>query len=247
MSHDKRLIAITGATGGIGAAIAEAFIADGDAVALHDLRPGPAVERLRAAAEKSDAPLVLTTGDISVREHAAEWILDTERALGPVDVLVTCAGILRCDTPSSEVTWDEWDQTMDVNLTGTWACIRGVIPSMLERRRGRIITISSELALTGADKFAAYCASKGAVVGLTKALARELAPHGILVNSVAPGPVETSLIDGIADNTAEERARLPLRRFGDPGEVASVVHYLAGDGASLMVGQVVSPNGGAVI
>ncbi len=115
---------------------------------------------------------------------------------------------------------------------------------MLERRRGRIITISSELALTGADKFAAYCAFKGAVIGLTKALARELAPHGVLVNSVAPGPVETSLIDGIADNTAEERARLPLRR---PGEVASVVHFLASERASLMVGQVVSPNGGAVI
>lgn len=243
----RRVVAITGASGGIGAAIAARFVQDGEDVAMHDLRRGPVVDALAATAAGKGGRITFTSGDVADRRHTASWIRHTQEAWGPIDVLVTCAGILECDTPSERVTHEEWDTVMAVNVTGTWACVQAALPAMLEAGSGRIITISSELALTGADKFAAYCASKGAIVGLTKALARELAPRGVLVNSVAPGPVETTLIEGIADNTAEERARLPLRRFGEPDEIASVVHFLAGAGGSLMVGQVVSPNGGAVI
>jgi len=119
---------------------------------------------------------------------------------------------------------------------------------MIERRSGRIINVSSELGLIGYPTYAAYCASKGGIIALTKAVAKEVAPHGILVNSVAPGPVETDmLIRDTIEYNEETREQIPLRRFGKPDEIAAVIEFLAGDGGSFMVGQVVSPNGGTAI
>jgi 3-oxoacyl-[acyl-carrier protein] reductase len=119
---------------------------------------------------------------------------------------------------------------------------------MIARRSGRILTVSSELGLIGFPTYAAYSASKGAIIALTKSLARELAPHGILVNSVAPGPIETDMLryDTVEYND-ETREQVPLRRFGQPDEIARVVEFLAGEGGDFMVGQVVSPNGGTAI
>jgi 3-oxoacyl-[acyl-carrier protein] reductase len=119
---------------------------------------------------------------------------------------------------------------------------------MLSRRGGRIVNVSSELGLIGFPTYAAYCASKGGVIALTKAVAKEVAPSGVLVNSVAPGPVETDMLvrDTIEFND-ETREQIPLRRFGQPDEIARVIEFVAGAGGDFMVGQVLSPNGGTAI
>ena len=135
---------------------------------------------------------------------------------------------------------------MEVNVTGTFSILKAALPLM--KAGGRVITISSELALTGAPEQAAYCASKGAVTSLTKALAREFAPKGILINSVAPGPTATEMLLAVESYASGEEAKaLPLKRYGTPEEIAAVVEALAGEAGTYMVGQVISPNGGAVI
>jgi 3-oxoacyl-[acyl-carrier protein] reductase len=185
--------------------------------------------------------------DVSDPKEATQFIEESERFFGRIDVLVNNAGILR-STPTHEVTQEEWDEVISVNLGGTWYCLRAALPGMVERRSGRIINVSSELGLIGYPTYAAYCASKGGIIALTKAVAKEVAPHGILVNSVAPGPVETDmLIRDTIEYNEETREQIPLRRFGKPDEIAAVIEFLAGDGGSFMVGQVVSPNGGTAI
>jgi len=137
---------------------------------------------------------------------------------------------------------------LDVNLTGTWNVIQAGLAGMLERGTGRIVTISSEIGLAGLERYAAYAASKGGIIALTKALARELAPRGICVNSVAPGPIEAGmLLTEAAYSDDWLAAHVPLGRWGRASEVAATVALLAGDEGGYFVGQVLSPNGGTVI
>ena len=198
-------------------------------------------------ARRQGGEALLVKADLSDSNEAARFIEESERFFGRIDVLVNNAGILR-STPTHKVTQEEWEEIVSVNLGGTWWCLRAALPGMLERRSGRIINVSSELGLIGYPTYAAYCASKGGIIALTKAVAKEVAPHGILVNSVAPGPVETDMLiyDTIEYND-ETREQVPLRRFGKPDEIAAVIEFLAGEGGSFMVGQVVSPNGGTAI
>ena len=235
----ERVIAITGAGRGIGLATARRFAAAGDRLALNYRRSGTALQELDGA--------LLSQGDIAKREDAERFIAETEERYGQIDVLVTNAGILY-STASHEVPPEEWIETIATNLSGTWWCIRAALPGMVARGAGRIITVSSELGLIGFPTYAAYSASKGGIIALTKSLAKELAPLGILVNSVAPGPVVTDMIvhDTIEYND-ETREQIPLRRFGEPEEIAAAIEFLAGPGGDFMVGQVVSPNGGTAI
>ncbi|GAB6402694.1 3-oxoacyl-[acyl-carrier-protein] reductase [Pseudomonas sp. MHK4] len=185
--------------------------------------------------------------DISHPESAAGIIREAESRYGRVDVLINNAGRLVSATVE-QTTWAQWEQMISTNLGGTWACMQAVLPGMLARGQGRIINISSELGLIGFPTYAAYCASKGGVIALTKAVAKEVAPKGVLVNSVAPGPIETDmLINDTIEFNDETRASLPLRRFGKPDEIAAMVHALAGPAGDYMVGQIISPNGGAAI
>jgi 3-oxoacyl-[acyl-carrier protein] reductase len=235
-----RVIAITGAGRGIGLATARRFAAAGDRLALNDRRSGDALRDLSEEA-------LLSEGDVSKREDAQRFIAEAEDHYGAIDVLITNAGILH-STPSHEVPPHEWEDTIATNLSGTWWCIRAALPGMMRRGRGRIITVSSELGLIGFPTYAAYAASKGGIIALTKSLAKELAPLGILVNSVAPGPVVTDmLVHDTIEYNDETREQIPLRRFGEPDEIAAAVEFLAGPGGDFMVGQVVSPNGGTAI
>jgi 3-oxoacyl-[acyl-carrier protein] reductase len=167
--------------------------------------------------------------------------------LGGLDVLVNNAGI---DTVSTlvEMPVSMWQQMMDVNLTSVFLCTRAVLPTMIAQRSGRIINLGSQLGLEGTDRMAHYCAAKAGVHGFTKALAYELAPHNINVNAVAPGPIETPLLETIPQDWLDKkRASIPLGRFGRVEEVTPTVVLLASDGGSYYTGATLNVSGGDVM
>jgi NAD(P)-dependent dehydrogenase (short-subunit alcohol dehydrogenase family) len=242
-----RVVAITGASRGIGLAIAARFAAHGDQLALNYLDTAENLAEVIATACARGGDGVAIQADVSQHQQARAFIAAAESRYGRIDVLINNAGIL-ISVPSEQCSWDQWQRTIAVNLSGTWSCLNAVLPGMMRRRSGRIINISSELGLIGYPSYAAYCASKGGVIALTKAVAKEMAPYGVLVNSVAPGPVETNmLIEDSNEYHDAARSQIPLGRFGQPQEIAAMVEAIAGDAGSFMVGQIVSPNGGAAI
>jgi 2-hydroxycyclohexanecarboxyl-CoA dehydrogenase len=213
---------VTGAGGGIGGASADTLEAAGMDVA------------------RTDLPL-----DVADADAVAELVMSIERDRGPIEVLVNCAGHLT-ETPIADISDAEWRRMLRVHLGGTWHTCREVAPRMAARGRGAIVNTSSELALCGAELHAHYCAAKGAIVGLTKSLALELADRGVRVNAVAPGATDTALLTGTW-RTPEYLGSLPLRRLSTPAEIAASVAFLASDAAAYVTGIVLSPNSGAVI
>jgi 2-hydroxycyclohexanecarboxyl-CoA dehydrogenase len=213
---------VTGAGGGIGGASADALEAAGMEVA------------------RTDLPL-----DVADADAVAGLVARTEQELGPIEVLVNCAGHLTA-TPIADISDAEWRRMLRVHLGGTWHTCREVAPRMAARGRGAIVNTSSELAFCGAELHAHYCAAKGAIIGLTKSLALELAGRGVRVNAVAPGATDTALLTDTW-RTAEYLGSLPLRRLSTPAEIAATVAFLASDAASYVTGIVLSPNSGAVI
>jgi 3-oxoacyl-[acyl-carrier protein] reductase len=243
----QRVIIVTGAGRGIGMAVARRFAAAGDLLVLNDRQFGNEAADIIGQVKSSDSEVTFVTGDVSRTEDVSALVEAATARYGRIDVLVNNAGVL-LSKASVDTTAEDWARVIGINLTGTWNCLHAVLPGMIERRAGRIINISSELGLIGFATYAAYCASKGGVIALTKAVAKEVAPHGVLVNTVAPGPIETHMLkyDTVEYND-ETREQIPLRRFGQPDEIAAAVEFLAGSGGSYMVGQVVSPNGGTAI
>ncbi|MBV9998865.1 MAG: SDR family oxidoreductase [Verrucomicrobia bacterium] len=227
-----RSVVVTGGRSGIGRAIVEAFRANGDRVAVLDLISGDDVIRVDVADEGS------------VRAAFA----DARERLGPIDILINSAGLLT-ESPLAEMSLSMWNETIRVDLTGVFLCCREVVGSMRHQKWGRIINISSQLGIKGGIGLSHYSASKAGVIGLTKSLALELAPDNVLVNSIAPGPIETPLVAGISEGwKAAKRAELPLGRFGRPEEVAPAAILLASDpGGNLFVGQTLGPNSGDVM
>lgn len=227
-----RAVVVTGGASGIGQAIAEAFRANGDRVAVMDRAPDEGSIRVDVADEAS------------VREAFAA----ARELLGPVHVLVNSAGLLT-ESALEDMTLPMWNETISVDLTGVFLCCREVVGQMRSQGWGRIINIASQLAIKGGTGLSHYSAAKAGVIGLTKSLALEMAPHNVLVNSIAPGPVATPLVDGISESwKAAKRAELPLGRFGTPAEVAPTALLLASDpGGNLFVGQTLGPNSGDVM
>ncbi|HEV2092693.1 MAG TPA: SDR family oxidoreductase [Rubrobacter sp.] len=223
---------VTGAASGIGAAVASRLADAGWRVAGLDLRES-----------ETDLSLAADVTDAAAVRAAAER---AERELGPVSLLVTVAGYYEM-VPVSEIGIEAWRRMLTVHLGGTRNACAAVLGSMIGRGSGRIITISSELALAGGEDDAHYAAAKGAIIGFTKSLAAEVADRGVLVNSVAPGPTDTPLL--APDSPWREPAyleTLPLRRLVLPEEIAETVLFLAEEG-DYFCGQVLSPNAGAVI
>lgn len=227
---DDRTALVVGGASGIGRAIAEAFEREGARVAV---------------ADRAGAPVPLDVTDEDSVRAAVERVT---RELGRIDVLVNSAGILT-EAPLVEMDAATWAETIAVDLTGVFLCCRHVVPGMVRRRSGRVINIASQLGIKGGRSLTHYAAAKAGVIGLTKSLALEVAEHGVLVNAIAPGPIETPMVAGITEDwKVAKRAELPLRRFGTPEEVAPTAVLLASDpGGNLFVGQTLGPNSGDVM
>ena len=245
----SRVAVVTGAASGIGLGVAQRFAVEGDRVALLD-RDAEAAER--AAAELREQGLTALAFEVDVADwsavgHAFERV---RAEVGPVGVLVTSAGVESFDAVLA-ITPEMWGRLLAVNLTGTFTCIQAALPDMIDARWGRIVTISSSSAQSGAPHMAHYAASKGGVIGLTKALARELASDGVTVNTIPP-----SLVDTPMARHAEARglvsvdamaALVPLGRAGTPDDIAGACSFLCSDAGSYITGQVIGVNGGMYI
>lgn len=239
LSGKKALV--TGAAGGIGKAVAVA-LADAEArVGVSD------VASLDEVVATIGSDVYAEQADLLKEEEIGRMVRNAVHALNGLDILVQCAGVNR-EMPLIDTTAADFDWLMGVNLRGLFLCGREVIRVMVAAGGGRIINISSDLAYLGRRNFSPYCASKGAVLSLTKAWARELAPD-ILVNAIAPGPIDTPLL-GFEDKSDELKAAElanPLGRIGQPEEVAAMAVFLAGPSASFITGQAIGVNGGAVM
>lgn len=242
-----RTALVTGALGAIGSAIVDDLGAAGASIGLHHL--GQSDEAARRVAELRDRGIRAHAVEADVRDwdRAAAMVSELEDELGPVEILVNNAGYM---TPAgfTEMSLEEWQRTIDVDLTGVFVCSRQVVPGMARRGGGVIVNVSSQLAFKGARDYTSYCAAKAGVIGLTRAMARELGP-AIRVNAVAPGPVDTPFIAPWAtEEWRTERTRdLVTGRLAEAREVAPAVTFLASPGGSLLHGQTLHINGGGVM
>jgi 3-oxoacyl-[acyl-carrier protein] reductase len=238
---------VTGAASGIGAAIADAYAAEGANLLLADRdadRLAAAVERHTAAGTRAAGVVV----DVTDADQTKAMVEQCLAEFGRIDILVNCAGMLT-EAPLVEMPVEMWDDMIAVDLRSVFLCCRWAVPHMVAQGSGRVINVASQLGIKGGEGLVHYSAAKAGVIGLTKALAREVAPHGVLVNAIAPGPVFTPLVDGISEDwKAAKQAELPLGRFGIPAEVAPTAVLLASDpGGNLYVGQTLGPNSGDVM
>jgi NAD(P)-dependent dehydrogenase (short-subunit alcohol dehydrogenase family) len=243
-----RTAIVTGGASGIGLAIAERLAAEGHAVAIFD-RDG---EAAAAAADKiaaSGAPATGFTVDVTDRSSIERGVTDVRERDGAATILVNSAGLDGFDAFLS-ITDDTWNRILDVNLTGTFRCCQAVVPDMIQAQWGRIVNISSSSAHSGQQRMTHYVAAKAGVIGFTKALALELAPKGITVNTIPPGFIDTPMLraaeaKGRLGGTVEHHASLtPVRRAGRPEDVAAACAFLVRDEASYITGQVIGVNGG---
>jgi len=240
---ENKVAVVTGGASGLGQAVARGLAREGACVMLGDVDV-PGLERM--AAELGDRAR-WTRADVSRRADIAALFAATDTAFGPVDVLVTCAGIIS-SAPLAEMTEAEWDRVLAINARGTFFCIQEALTRMLPRKRGRIVTIGSDSVARGGGRVAtaAYTASKGAVVALTRNVARDLVGTGVVVNCVNPGPIDSPMH---APLTAEQRARvtasIPLGWMAKPEEIANGVLFLASERAGrFMFGTNLNIDGG---
>lgn len=246
MLKNRRAI-ITGASSGIGEAIALAYAAQGARLWLID-RDSKGLQRVAEACRALRAEVDTGVADLSTREQPGQALATAIAGMQGVDILVNSAGIVT-QGHCTELTCEQWDEMLAINLRSVFLCARAVVPSMQAQRWGRIINIASQLGIKGAPGLSHYAAAKAGMIGFTKSLALELAPFNVLVNAIAPGPIDTPMMAGISDEFKQLKAReLPLGRFGLAGEVAPTAVLLALDpGGNLFLGQTLGPNSGDVM
>ena len=237
---------VTGGNTGIGRAVCLAFAEEGADVAVAWLTREPEAESLAGAIRAKGRRCHLVKTDVT-REHDVRAMTSGVLAtLGRLDVLVNNAGIQR-PQPMTEMTVDDWDRMMAVHLRGAFLCSREAARHMIARRAGRIINLCSQLGYIGRERYTAYSTAKGGMIAFTRALARELAPHGILVNGVAPGLVDTGF-DPLPEEVKVAHAEsLPLKRLGTPEDMTSAFVFLASEEGRYYCGQLLHPNGGEVM
>lgn len=245
----NKVVIVTGAGRGMGRACGLLFAAEGAAVAFIDIESDgiqEAVTQVKTEGGQALAILCNVSKSVEVQRTVEKVVAE----LGTVDILINNAGVLRTTTPLEDITEEEWDLIMDVNLKGGFLFSRAVLPIMREKRYGKIVNISSSAGRSTSELGGAhYTASKAGVLGLTRHTAREYGPYGISVYSVCPGLVETPMIREQAsqEKLAHWLAQIPLGRFAEPTEEANLVLFLASDQASYMTGATIDFNGGSLL
>lgn len=246
MQLEGKIAIVTGAAQGIGRTIAESLAEGGADVAVADMDPG-------RAQDTADAVKKLGRRALIVKVNVAEW--DGVKAMtdhvlqewGQIDILVNNAGITR-DGLLVRMKEEDWNLVLQVNLTGTFHCIKAVMQAMTKQRYGRIVNIASIVGAMGNAGQANYAASKAAVIGLTKTVAREYASRSVTVNAVAPGFIDTAMTQGLSAEVKETlQKQIPLGRLGRPSDVAAAVRFLVSDEAGYITGQVLHVNGGMLM
>ncbi len=241
---DGRVALVTGGSRGIGAAVCAELGAAGARVVVNYVRDAAAAERVCDGIRAAGGEAVAVPGDVSTPAGAQALVDGVEQDVGEIDVLVNNAGITR-DNLIMKLSEDDWRQVIDTNLAGAFFTCRAVARPMLKRRRGAIVNMSSVVGVHGNPGQTNYAASKAGLIGLTKALAKELGGRGVRVNAIAPGYIETELTDALPEEARTEILRsTPLRRLGRPADVAAAVRFLASDAAAFVTGDVLAVDGG---
>jgi 2-dehydro-3-deoxy-L-rhamnonate dehydrogenase (NAD+) len=231
-----RVALVTGGASGIGGAVVRRLRAEGAAIAALDLR------------ESADDDVLALTGDVSRSEDVERAVAEAERELGPIDVLVCSAGIPGQSLPTVEVTDEEWRRVLSTNADGVFYSNRAVAPGMVSRGYGRIVNVASIAGKEGNPMAAAYSASKAAVIAMTKAIGKDLARTGVLVNCVAPAVIETPILAALSREHVDYMLeRIPMGRVGQPDEVAALVCWLASEECSFSTGATYDISGGRAV
>lgn len=241
-------VLITGASRGIGAAAARLFAREGWDVALNYNASREAAEKLAAELSALGVKAVPIRADVSDPGQAERLVREAESSLGGLDAIVCNAGVALPQQLLTDTTAEQWRRLMSADLDGMFYVLRAAIPGLVRQKRGAIVTVSSMWGLTGGSCEAPYSAAKAGVIGLTKALAKELGPSNIRVNCVAPGVVATDMNGHLTpEDLAALEEETPLGRIGTPEEAAQAIAFLVSDRASFITGQVLNVDGGMVI
>lgn len=243
MNLEDRVSIVTGGAQGIGKAICESLAGLGGAVIVSDMNLEGAKAVAAALIQQGHQAKAIQV-DVSNAESVKAMVAETLSEYGRVDSLINNAGITR-DTLLMRMKDDEWDAVLSVNLKGVFNCMKAVLRSMSKQRSGKIVSISSIVGAIGNAGQANYAASKAAVIGLTKTVAREYAGRGITVNAVAPGFIETAMTAGLSESIQDGlKQQIPMARLGKPSDIADAVAFLVSDRADYITGQVLHVNGG---
>lgn len=247
MLLDGKVALITGASRGIGRAVAICLAEAGAKVVINYAGNTKAAEEVQRVITENGGQAILAQADVSSAEAVENMVKETVNALGRIDILVNNAGITR-DTLLMRMKEADWDAVINTNLKGIFSCTKAVSRVMMKQKSGYIVNMSSVVGLMGNAGQSNYAAAKAGVIGFTKAMAKELAPRGITVNAIAPGFIATDMTAVLPDQVKEELAvKIPLGRLGDPKDVARAVLFLVSGSADYITGQTLNVDGGMVM
>jgi len=243
----RKVAFVTGSSRGIGRAVARRLALEGYAVGIDYLQAEDKAQELAEELTARGCAVMAVQADVADREAITAAIRQVEACYGPVTLLVNNAGIAEQHL-FQDIPPELWRRIFAVNVDGAFHTIQAVLPNMIREKAGCIINTSSIWGQRGASCEATYSATKAALIGLTRSLAMELAPSGIRVNCVAPGVINTDMVQVLGEETLQQLAEeIPMGRLGTPEEIASLVSFLAGEGAAYMTGQVLTADGGFIV